>query len=272
MATDTENPPTLYPLSEIPEFILRGKKSEMTVEELEYQSQRLRDENHQLQLRILGVNELARLLQDRNEVVGVLKDRNKRLEMSLLRLENRCANFERQLKSQKSSSVASAKPGQSPFIPGPSRQILEGLMQENGELKKTVNNLQKKGSSGYLVAVVSVCVCTCACICMCEHTCVCMHLYLWCMYVCMYMCLYQLYVCVHVTEHRRIYMVYTQSVHLHACMQRMYPTYGMCMYMYIHVNVTFHACTCMYTGLYLVLSVGCELWLTTAFKFLCPLY
>ena len=187
MTTDTENPSTLYPLSEIPEFILRGKKPEMTMEELEYQSQKLRDENHQLQLRILGVNELARLLQDRNEVVGVLKDRNKRLEMSLLRLENRCANFERQLKSQKNSSVPSAKAGQSPFIPGPSRQILEGLMQENCELKKTVNNLQKKGSSGYLEAVVSMYVRLYVCVngwsceymyaiaCMSIHMCMCVH-------------------------------------------------------------------------------------------------
>ena len=151
MSTDTDKV-TSYPLSEIPEFI---KKQEMSVEELEYQCHKLRDENHQLQLRILGVNELARLLQDRNEVVGKLKERNKRLEVSLVRLENRCANFERQIKSQKNSGVASAKPGQSPFIPGPSKQILENLMQENIELKKTVNSLQKKGSSGYLEAVVS---------------------------------------------------------------------------------------------------------------------
>lgn len=154
MSTETEKV-TNYPLSEVPEFILKGKRADMSFEELEYQCIKLKDENHQLQLRILGVNELARLLQDRNEVVGVLKERNKRLEMSLVRLENRCANFERQIKSQKSASVPSVKPGQSPFIPGPSRQILEGLMQENCELKKTVNSLQKKGSSGYLEAVVS---------------------------------------------------------------------------------------------------------------------
>ena len=73
----------------------------------------------------------------------------------MVRLENRCANFERQIKSQKSNNVPSMKAGQSPFIPGPSRQILEGLMQENSELKKTVNSLQRKGSSGYLEAVVS---------------------------------------------------------------------------------------------------------------------
>jgi len=126
----------------------------MSYEELEYKFSKLRKENHQLQLRILGVNELARLLQDRNEVVAVLKEKNKRLDISVVRLENRCANFERQIKSQKSNSVASAKPGQSPFIPGPSKQILQSLWQENEELKKTVNNLQKKGSAGYLEAVV----------------------------------------------------------------------------------------------------------------------
>lgn len=155
MSTDTEKV-TSYPLSEVPEFLMKGKKSDLSLEELEYQCQKLKDENHQLQLRILGVNELARLLQDRNEVVAVLKERNKRLEMSLVRLENRCANFERQIKSQKSAGVASAKPGQSPFIPGPSRQILETLMKENADLKKTVNSMQKKGSSGYLEAVVSL--------------------------------------------------------------------------------------------------------------------
>ena len=157
MSTDTDQVRS-YPLSEVPDFI---KNKDLSVEELEYQCHKLRDENHQLQLRILGVNELARLLQDRNEVVAVLKERNKRLEVSLVRLENRCASFERQLKSQKNSGVASVKPGQSPFIPGPSKQILEGLMQENIELKKAVNSLQKKGSSGYLEAVVSVCVCVC---------------------------------------------------------------------------------------------------------------
>lgn len=162
MSTDTEKA-TSFPMSEIPDFIMKSKKEPQSVQELEYQCQKLREENHQLQLRILGVNELARLLQDRNESVAMLKDRNKRLEMSLVRLENRCANFERQVKSQKNSGVASAKPGQSPFIPGPSRQILEGLMQENIELKKTVNSLQKKGSSGYLEAVVSWCVYVCVC-------------------------------------------------------------------------------------------------------------
>ena len=40
--------------------------------------------------------------------------------------------------------MPTAKPGQSPFIPGPSRQILEGLMKENSELKKTVSSLTGK--------------------------------------------------------------------------------------------------------------------------------
>lgn len=155
MSTDTESYSLSdIPMSEIPEFILRSKQPELTLKELEYQCRKLGEENHQLQLRILGVNELARLLQDRNELVAVLKERNKRLEMSLVRLENRCATFERQVKSQKSNSVPSVKQGQSPFIPGPSPKILEGLMQENLELKKTVNSLKKKGSSGYLEAVV----------------------------------------------------------------------------------------------------------------------
>ena len=42
------------------------------------------------------------------------------------------------------ANVPTAKPGQSPFIPGPSRQILEGLMKENSDLKKTVSNLTGK--------------------------------------------------------------------------------------------------------------------------------
>ena len=137
-------------------FSILNKKSDDSIEEMEFRCRKLQEINHQLQLRILGVNELARLLQDQNELVGVLKEKNKRLEVSLVRLENRCANFERQLKSQKNSSVPSVKIGQSPFIPGPSRQILDGLMHENAELKKTVNSLQRKGASGYLEAVVSV--------------------------------------------------------------------------------------------------------------------
>ena len=79
----------------------RNDLHDMSPEELELECQHLRDENHQLQLRILGVNELARLLQDRSELVQVLEEKNKRLEIAVVRLENRCANYDRTLKSQK---------------------------------------------------------------------------------------------------------------------------------------------------------------------------
>ena len=131
-----------------------------TVEQLKQHLQKIQDENKALQLRILGVNELARLLQDRTEVTEVLQEKNKRLEVAVVRLENRCSNFERKLRAQ-GGAVVGPKPGQSPFIPGPSRQILEALMKENSELKKTLNNLTKKGATGYLEAVVSVFVCVC---------------------------------------------------------------------------------------------------------------
>ena len=76
--------------------------------------------------------------------------------MAVVRLENRCANIEKMSKSSKSGAASiPSKTGQSPFIPGPSRQILEGLMKENSELKKALNSLTKKGASGYLEAVVS---------------------------------------------------------------------------------------------------------------------
>ena len=131
---------------------------DLTVEQFKQQLKKLQDENKALQLRILGVNELARLLQDRTEVTEVLQEKNKRLEVAVVRLENRCSNFERKLRAQ-GGGVVGPKPGQSPFIPGPSRQILEALMKENSELKKTLNNLTKKGATGYLEAVVSVYVC-----------------------------------------------------------------------------------------------------------------
>ena len=140
------------------------EKSERFSEALQQEIQKLQEENKQLQLRILGVNELARLLQDRNEIVQVLQEKNKRLEVAVVRLENRCSNFERKLKSQ-GGVVVGPKPGQSPFIPGPSRQILEALMKENSELKKTLN---KKVPVGYLEAVVSdvtLCVFVFVCVC-----------------------------------------------------------------------------------------------------------
>ena len=122
---------------------------------LEFEIGRLMKENHQLQMRILGVNELARLLQDSNEVAEVLRERNKRLELMVIRLENRCSNFERRLKQNDPTSLGPKSTGQSPFIPGPSRQILEALMKENSELKKTLSSMSKKGASGYLEVVVS---------------------------------------------------------------------------------------------------------------------
>lgn len=72
---------------------------DMSTEKLKLECQRLRDENHQLQLRVLGVNELARLLQDRSELVQVLEERNKRLVIALVRLESRLANDDRRLES-----------------------------------------------------------------------------------------------------------------------------------------------------------------------------
>ena len=125
----------------------------MTSEKMEQLIRKLRSENKALQLRVLGVNELARLLQDRNENVKVLQDRNKRLEVAVVRLENRCANLEQKLKSD-GGGTSGPKSMQPPSIPGPSRQILEALMKESSELKKALNSMQRKGASGYLEAVV----------------------------------------------------------------------------------------------------------------------
>ena len=64
---------------------------DMSVEELKQECQNLYDKNRQLQLRVSGVNELARLLQSRSELVQVLEEKNKRLEIAVMRLENKCA-------------------------------------------------------------------------------------------------------------------------------------------------------------------------------------
>lgn len=133
--------------------------SSLPKDKLEQLIRKLRSENKQLQLRVLGVNELARLLQDRSEKVKVLEDKNKRLEVAVVRLENRCANLEQKLRADGGGGgggpVSGLKSMQPPSIPGPSRQILEALMKENSELKKALNGMQKKGPSGYLEAVVS---------------------------------------------------------------------------------------------------------------------
>ena len=104
----SHTPPSSYsPLPHQPGFSSstsmaeRNDLHDMSPDDLEVECQHLRDENHQLQLRILGVNELARLLQDRSELVQVLEEKNKRLEIAVVRLENRCANYDRMLKSQK---------------------------------------------------------------------------------------------------------------------------------------------------------------------------
>ena len=129
----------------------------LPTDKMEQLIRKLRSENKSLQLRVLGVNELARLLQDRSEKVKVLEDKNKRLEVAVVRLENRCANLEQKLRAE-GGGTAGPKSMQPPSIPGPSRQILEALMKENSELKKALNNMQRKGASGYLEAVVSECV------------------------------------------------------------------------------------------------------------------
>lgn len=145
-------------------------------EELIRECQSLRKQNSLLNCRLLGVNELARLLQEKTEAVETLQDKNRRLELAVLRLENRCSNMDKRQKSQQFSSMpanvssmpsssgtanggtsSSPKGGvvQSPFIPGPSKQILESLMKQNNELKKTIDGLTKKGPTSYREAVVS---------------------------------------------------------------------------------------------------------------------
>ena len=76
---------------------------DMSMEELKRECQHLRDENRELKLRLHGVNEFPRLLQDRSELVQVLEEKNRRLEIAVVKLENRCANYDRMLKSQKVS-------------------------------------------------------------------------------------------------------------------------------------------------------------------------
>ena len=146
--TDSDSAPSSSSFGSVSESSLPRDKVEQLV-------RKLRSENKQLQLRVLGVNELARLLQDRSEKVKVLEDKNKRLEVAVVRLENRCANLEQRVRAEGGAPLSGLKSMQPPSIPGPSRQILEGLMKENSELKKALNAMQKKGPSGYLEAVVS---------------------------------------------------------------------------------------------------------------------
>ena len=138
---------------------------QLTMEQIREECQRLRRENSQFTMRLLGVNELARLLQEKTEACESLQDKSKRLEIAVVRLENRCSNFEKKLRSQATTSLPSGagtgsanvnpKSTQSPFIPGPSRQILDSLLKESAELKKTINTMVKRGPTGYIEAVVS---------------------------------------------------------------------------------------------------------------------
>lgn len=128
----------------------------------------LKKENQSLKARLLGVNELARLLQEKTAACENLRDRSKRQEIAIIRLENRCSNYDKKLRQAATAASwpvagggGSLKSGPSPFIPGPSRQILEGLMKENSELKKTINTVTKKGESSYLEAVVCLHVLVC---------------------------------------------------------------------------------------------------------------
>jgi SMC interacting uncharacterized protein involved in chromosome segregation len=123
---------------------------DMSPEQLKRECQHLRDENRRLQLRVNGVNELARLLQDRSELVQVLEERNKRLEIAVMRLETRCADYDGILFSTsrvQGADVSTAKPNQSPLNPAPSMPILEAVMKENSYLKKTIGKLTGKVKS-----------------------------------------------------------------------------------------------------------------------------
>ena len=141
-----------------------SEKTIETSEDFHDELVRIKEENSTLNRRLLGVNELARLLQEKTEVSNSLQEKNKRLEIAVVRLENRCSNLERKAKTAQYSSLPSNPGGtanpksmpNSPFIPGPSRQILESLMKENHELKKTINNLTKGGPVGYKEAVVGI--------------------------------------------------------------------------------------------------------------------
>ena len=139
---------------------IEEQKDDQSSDTIHEELQKLKQDNGMLNRRLLGVNELARLLQEKSETCDNLTEKNKRLEIAVVRLENRCSNFDKKMKAQQFSSLPSGsgpslKSSQnSPFIPGPSKQILESLMKENHELKKTINNFTKKGPAGYREAVV----------------------------------------------------------------------------------------------------------------------
>ena len=102
-----------------------------------------------LRYRVLGVSELARQLEEKKEQIEVMKQKISRLEITLVRVENRASSLEKKLKN---TGVPNEK---ATHIPGPSKQILDTLLAENNKLKTALNNLTNRGHSGYVTAVVS---------------------------------------------------------------------------------------------------------------------
>ena len=100
---------------------------------------------------MLGVSELARQLEEKKEQIEVMKQKISRLEITLVRVENRASSLEKKLKS---TNVASDPANKTTSIPGPSKQILDTLLAENNKLKTALNNLTNRGHSGYVTAVV----------------------------------------------------------------------------------------------------------------------
>ena len=100
---------------------------------------------------MLGVSELARQLEEKKEQVDVMKQKISRLEITLVRVENRASSLEKKLKNNNVTADGSKTAA---HIPGPSKQILDTLLAENNKLKTALNNLTNKGHSGYVTAVV----------------------------------------------------------------------------------------------------------------------
>lgn len=101
--------------------------------------------------RVLGVSELARQLEEKKEQIDVMKQKISRLEITLVRVENRASSLEKKLKN---SNYVTADGNKTSHIPGPSKQILDTLLAENNKLKTALNNLTNRGHSGYVTAVV----------------------------------------------------------------------------------------------------------------------
>ena len=102
---------------------------------------------------MLGVSELARQLEEKKEQIDVMKQKISRLEITLVRVENRASSLEKKLKNS-SSVTADGNKASTTHIPGPSKQILDTLLAENNKLKTALNNLTNRGHSGYVTAVV----------------------------------------------------------------------------------------------------------------------